>query len=473
MSLIECLVAVALIVIVLTPTTWFVIEGNRVSYVAHLRAEATNLATQALEGIQLEAAQGQLPAGFQSQTQSVDETAGRKTVFKIATTWSTTTQGTDTSICASGSGPSQQIWVATASVTWAGSGSGSPVVQTTEISPAQAGALQFASGELALRLSLDGGATNLYLASRVTATVTGVWTGAGSAPSVPSGESTSATDTSGAPAPGGCIVFSDLDVAAGWVYNVSFAGNPTVVSQQEYSDANPNRALHINNIILQAGVPDIVTVEVNTSSTVNVNYVKPGTACNGSGALTTPATSSVIPVSVSNTGLSYTAYPPSSGPTWVAYGAASFTSVALFPTTLQTGMWDGDMPYGAPNWSGWGTHGLAVCTVGITTAGSSSSVSLPLYPLVLHFTSGTAASITATETGEAGGYTFSLANPSSSTSSTSLPLGEYTVSDSNGPISLSGTPVLVWLSPAGECFGASGVTTPPATCTGSSLSVPA
>jgi Tfp pilus assembly protein PilV len=469
MSLIECLVAVVLIVIILTPTTWFVIEGNRVSYATHLRAEATNLATQSLEGLQLEAAQGQLPAGFQSQTQSVDETAGRKTVFKISTTWNTVTQGTNTSICASGAGPSQQIWVAKSSVSWLGPSGNSPVVQTSEISPAQAGALQFSSGELAVRLSLDGTAANLYLASQVTATVQGVWTGTGAAPAVPGGEKITARASSGGAAPGGCVVFSDLDVATGWTYNVSFAGNPNIVSQQEYSDANPNGPLQVNNIVLQAGVPDIVTVEVNAASTVNLNYVNKGVGCTGTPtAPSSPATTSPIPVSVSNTTLSYPAYPPSSGPTWIAYGTKAISSVALFPTTLQTTIWAGDMPYGAPNWSGWGTKGVAACTVS-TVAGSSNAVNLPLYPLIL--TGGPWIGLTATETGEAGGYAFAL-QTAGSTSATSLPLGEYTLSDSKGPISAGGSPV-VWLSPTSECSGPTGATTPPAPCTGNTLSAPA
>src|ERR1039458_2166425 len=86
LSLIECIVAIALLVIILAPTTLFVIEGNRFSAGAHLQAEANTLATQALEGLQAEATQGALPGGFQSSTQNVDEINGRTTVFTISTT---------------------------------------------------------------------------------------------------------------------------------------------------------------------------------------------------------------------------------------------------------------------------------------------------------------------------------------------------------------------------------------------------
>ena len=109
-----------------------------------------------------------------------------------------------------------------------------------------------------------------------------------------------------------------------------------------------------------------------------------GAGCTASGGVAVPpATTSVLPVSVSNSSLTYTSYLPSIGPTWVAYGPSGFSSVALFPTTLQTGMWYGDVPYGAPNWSGWGTSSCPPTYVNITTAGSSASVNMPLYPLTL------------------------------------------------------------------------------------------
>ena len=50
-SLIECVVAVALLVIVLVPTTIFVIEGESAASQAHLESEATTLADQALNGL--------------------------------------------------------------------------------------------------------------------------------------------------------------------------------------------------------------------------------------------------------------------------------------------------------------------------------------------------------------------------------------------------------------------------------------
>ena len=129
LSLIECVVAIALLIIIILPTTIFIIEGQQAASEAHLEAEATTLADQALNGLQAQAARGALPAGFQSTAQSVDEVGGRKTLYTIATTWTPIQQGTNKTICAAGAGISvaQQIWLVTATVTWNGmSGYGKP-----------------------------------------------------------------------------------------------------------------------------------------------------------------------------------------------------------------------------------------------------------------------------------------------------------------------------------------------------------
>ncbi len=264
----------------------------------------------------------------------------------------------------------------------------------------------------------------------MTATVKGVWTGSGSAPSVPAGETTTSTDRSGAPAPGGCIVFSDLDVDPGWVYDISSAGNPTIVSQQEYSDANPNGALQVNNIVLQAGVPDIVTVEVNTSSTVNINYVEPGTSCTGSvgSALAARHLERDTRLGLEHEPLLHL-LPAIGRPDLGCLWNEPVHFARPLPDDAADAIWAGDMAYGAPNWSGWGKNALAACTANITTAGATTSVNLPLYPLVLKFTGNPPSNPTATESGEAGGYSFSLYNTGVN-SSTSLPLGEYSLSDS-------------------------------------------
>jgi len=80
----------------------------------------------------------------------------------------------------------QQIWFVTAVVTWPKMDGNSPVVQTTEIAPAQAGAVQQFAGEVAVRLTVD---------ERAPSWPTGdcddhrPWQGSGADPAAPSGTS--------------------------------------------------------------------------------------------------------------------------------------------------------------------------------------------------------------------------------------------------------------------------------------------
>jgi len=458
-SLIECIVAIALLVIILLPSTIFIIDGNRFSYESHLQAEATTLATQAIEGLQAQAGQGLLPGGFQSTTQSVDEIQNRKTIYTISTTWTTVRQGTNQSICTSGVGPSQQIWLAQVSVSWNNMQGASPVVQTTEISPGQAGAFQQSAGELAVALSLDGTTTNLYTGSTVRATLTGAWGNGNPIPAVPNGQRITARGRSSASRggpPSGCIIFQSMDPTQGWVYTLSLANNPTIVSGQEYSDSNPNGPLVVQNIKLQAGVPQILPVVVNAGTPLAINYVAPATSCSGApGALVPPATTSEIPVTVSNTNLTY------ANNQWIAYGASPFTSLLLYPYSNQTQIWAGDGNNGNQ-----ATYGVVPvvdtpCTVNAAAGSGGTSVNLRLYPLSFTY-SGAPASLTAQEVGGSG-YTYALAY-AAGTSATSLPLGQYKLGDGAGGVTVAGNAAVVWVTPTGECVVASATASPPNPC---------
>jgi Tfp pilus assembly protein PilV len=448
LSLIECIVAIALLVIILAPTTLFVIEGNRFSAGAHLEAEANTLATQALEGLQAEATQGALPGGFQSSTQNVDEINGRTTIFTISTTWTTITQGTNQSLCTNNAGVTQQIWLATASVSWNNMQGAKPVTQTTEIAPGQAGAFQESAGELAVALSLDGTLTNLFLGQNVRASVTGIWTGSGSARAVPSGQRITARARS-APsrgaAPTGCLIFSNLDPQ--YTYTLSFAGNPTIVSGQEYSDSNPNGPLTVQNINLQAGVPFVLIEQIDNGTTVAIKDVSPAAACTSNTAPAAPVTTSPIPVSVNNTSLTYPVH------TWVASGGTTpFNSLLLFPYSTLTQIWAGDGANGNQ-----ATYGGTPCTV-VTAVSTSVIADLPVYPLTFTYT-GSPAALTATEVGGSA-FAYSLAF-AGGTSATSIPLGEYNLSYDGGAVTILSVPVVVWVTPSGECISTTG-TLPPA-----------
>ncbi len=476
-TLIELLVAIVVILIILIPTAVFIIQAQKAVSAEHLQAEAINVATRQLENLQLEAAQGSLPTGTSTVTYPVAEAGSRITDFKVKTSWTVITQGTNQSICTSDADVAQQIWLVTAVVTWPKMSGASPVVQTTEIAPAQAGAVQQFAGEVAVRLTYDG--TSPFLADPVTATVTGQWSGIPSSePAVPGGtfktetESTASTSTS---VSDGCIVFQNLDAYSdaygSYVYSLSFAGNtgpPPLVASNDKADSNPGGALTVQVPTLEPGVPDVVTVTLDTGTTVNIFYTGPGGSCTNApgSALAPPISPSTIPVSVYNT-----LYTASSNNTWVPYGTTPFSSLLLFPWSGVTSLWTGDQPNSKP--SAYSSYTPVPSTCGVNAvSGGQVLVYLPVYPLNLTVT-GSPSSMSAKEVA-GNAYTMALnLNSGATQSNTSLPLGEYQLFDNNGSI----TPAYyVWVTPAGECKAATAptsTTTPPAqsACNGATLAV--
>jgi len=466
-SLIECVVAVALLVIVLVPTTIFVIEGESAASQAHLESEATTLADQALNGLQAEAARGNLPAGFQSVTQSIDEVSSRKTTYTISTTWTPIVQGTNKTICAAGVGVSvaQQIWLVTASVTWTGMGGQAPISATTEIAPGTDGGMQQSSGELAV--SLDSGVgTAIFKGAAVTATMKAAWTSPGgeSQPGVPSGQYISESQTSVNTTNGkfdGCLIFQNLDATLGWVYTLSFAGNGDITQSQEYSDDNPNGAYTVQNITLQVGVPQIMTVDLNIGTQINVVYTQgPAGSCTSvpTGPLTVPATTSEIPITVNNTGLTnYT------NDDWVAYASGGLTGlplsdVYLYPSySSLTSIWLGD---------GQESEQASPCQVN-PGSGLAQTVYLQLYDLDLGVTgAGSGSPLVATDKGPQAGQYYLYA-ASGGHSKTDLPLGQYTIAESSGTavtylVGGVPTPAEVWVTEGGNCL--SSAPTAPSPC---------
>jgi hypothetical protein len=170
-----------------------------------------------------------------------------------------------------------------------------------------------------------------------------------------------------------------------------------------------------------------------------------------------PLPTNGVPVSVSNTLLNGYV---TSGDTWSGIGTAPITSLLLFPWSGVTSVWTGSQTY---------SYSAGSCPVNAT--GGSPTVYLPVYPLVLTGVSTSATSLTATEA-SGGSYALAL-NLVSGTSRTSVPLGEYTLSDDGGtPPNV--TPPYVWVTTAGECFDTIVEATPPhPTCSAASLAVTA
>jgi hypothetical protein len=451
------------ILIVLVPTAIFIIQAQKAVSAEHLRAEAINVATRQLETLQLEAAQGTLPTGSSTVTYPVAEAGSRVTKFKVKTSWTVITQGTNQSICASNADVAQQIWVVTAVVTWPKMDGNSPVVQTTEIAPAQAGAVQQFAGEVAVRLTYDG--TNPFLSDPVTATITAHWQGSGADPVAPSGtfktetESTASTSTT---VSDGCIVFQDIDAYSdangSYSYTISFAGNtgpPPLAAGGEQADSNPGGALTVNILSLTPGLPHPVTVTMNTGTPLTVGYYNGSGSCKTApgSALSPPLPSNGVPLSVGNSFLA------PNNPA-VFFSSAPINSLLLFPWSGVTSLWTGDQAYSASAGS---------CPVNAT--GGSPSVYLPVYPLNIKVT-GAASTLTAKEVA-GGGYAMTLNfNSGSGKWATSMPLGEYGLYH-DGSATLNVSPNYVWVTAAGVCTDTSIevplppslVPSPPSSCT--------
>jgi hypothetical protein len=339
----------------------------------------------------------------------------------------------------------------------------SPVVQTTEIAPAQAGAVQQFAGEVAVRLTVDG--TNPFLADPVHATITAHWQGSGADPAAPSGtfktelESTASTSTT---VSDGCIVFQDIDAYSDangtYNYTISFAGNtgpPSLAAGGEQADINPpGGALTVAIPPLTPGIPHPVTVTMNTGTPLTVGYYNGSGSCTTApgSALSPPLPSNGVPLSVGNSFLA------PNNPA-VFFGSAPIPSLLLFPWSGVTSLWTGDQAYSASAGS---------CPVNAT--GGNPSVYLPVYSLDVKVTAGSASTMTATEVA-GGAHAMVLNLKSGAEWNTSMPLGEYGLSH-DGSATRNVTPY-VWVTASGVCTDNVIEASPPSGCNGSSVNVTA
>ncbi|HEV2360325.1 MAG TPA: type II secretion system protein, partial [Acidimicrobiales bacterium] len=214
MTLLEVVVALAVLAIILTPTMLLVLQTGSSANQDRLRTEAVNLATARLESIISNANYGVISPGQAISAVSVVENGGRLSDgFQVAVTYDAVTTSHQ-SLCSTSSGsiaPAQE-YVVTATVGWKGDG-GDPVVQRTYLAPEQAGAVPGIAGELSV--PIDGANGTSYSGGQpVQVTVVGVETES-NPPATPSGQVTfeSGSTTSG------CITFTNLD-PNGWAYDV-------------------------------------------------------------------------------------------------------------------------------------------------------------------------------------------------------------------------------------------------------------
>jgi len=482
-GLVEVLVALLVLALVVLPLTEVLITTHSSANTLHRRAEAADLATQALESAQYQSAAGSpLTTGVTTS----NETSGTD-AFTVALDLAVLPQSGVGTLCTAPPGAtSTQVWQATATVSWGGSGaSGDSVVERALISPAQADLANTNAGEIAVPVytttlssmstttttSSPGSPaalpTTLETATPISVTVTGRCSLSSCAP--PSGSPLpvlTETENTGAT---GCAVFPNLWAATGWLYTVTVSGNAGWVDPNELSDATTARG--VPSLAPLAITPDSVTqptgqivldqgapVTVNFSDTANpsakpapflpVTFVSPG-ACGSAGLCVL--------------GDATTAF---------ATGSSSAQTALVFPfpsagnnyTVYSGGTSDAD-----PTASYYGTS--VVATKLLASAATVASVTLPVYPLSLKVTvKSDAGSVTQLVAKDSGGDTIVLNYTSGGTSSlTGLPLGEFTLgattTGSNSAVSLSsGGQAYMWVTPTGVCASSSPITPGSSVC---------
>ncbi|MGA2528185.1 MAG: prepilin-type N-terminal cleavage/methylation domain-containing protein [Acidimicrobiales bacterium] len=230
-GIIEMVVSLAIFAIVALPITHIIVTTEASSNNLHLRAEATDLATQALESAQYKTQNGVNPtAGTTTGTQY---SGGDKFTVAVSFTLAPGT-GTSSSICIAPPGQlSSQIWKVTATATWGAGGQNGQVIETTLVSPAQVDLADTNAAEIAVPIftALDN-PNSLEVAASVSMTITGTCTLTGGCGSVPGNETTGpVTSNSGS---SGCVVFTGLYAGTGEEYSISVTPPSGYVDPNEY-----------------------------------------------------------------------------------------------------------------------------------------------------------------------------------------------------------------------------------------------
>lgn len=480
-SLVEVLVAVLLLTLIGLPITFILISTQKSSNTFHLRAEATDLATQALETAQYETANGVNPtSGTTTSTQYSGGDAFTVSVdFELVAG-----TGASSSLCATPSGTtSSRIWSVKATTAWLGG----KVVETTLVSPSYADLADLNAAEIAVPV-YNADDSTFETTTPINISVQGSCA-SGSCGTIPSNESLSESANTGST---GCAVFPDLYAGAGVTYTITASSNPGYVDPNELSDnptapgdptrtgvsVQPNTVTVLSDpFILAQGA--LTTVEFQTC-----NFVTSDTT-----SVTCTADASVspapdLPISVQSPTLLCSALAAETcvlGNGTATGGFSStlpFQTALLFPgpaTTPNYSAWAGDQADAEPSYDG--DYGADVATSFTASSGAAVTVTLPVYPLSLTVTkvnsdAGTLSAFTAADVG--GGATLSW--PASGSSAVGLPLGQFeigaVVSGTNSTVSSGGSsPVYVWILPTGVCESSTPLTSPCSSPSTSAISV--
>ena len=492
-GLVEAVVSIALLALIVAPITRLVVTTEASSNSMHLRAEAGDLATQALETAQYQTANGVSPtAGVTTATQysGADK-------FTVATDWELAV-GTGTStVCIAAPGqPSSRIWTVKATVNWGTTGAqkGS-VALTTLVSPQLADLADTNAAEIAVPIYNSDDST-LETTVAMSVNVVGSCSGSQcSGETVPGNEKTSATANTGST---GCAVFTNLFAGAGWSYSVTVTPpspyvDPNELSAQSTASGLPLRtAVQVQaNTVTVVANPNIILApgELTSIGFKTVNFVS---GSNDAGVAPAP----YLPISLESSTLLCTALAPNTcvmgnGSSTGAFSYSVPQTALLYPGPAVTGVtpnyygWAGDQADSIPTWqdqngvSAYGTNtptsfqavSNTTATPATCTALILTGLCLPVYPLNLTLTVKSGTTVTAMSVADAtGGDTLSLNKISGTSYQTGLPLGQFQLKATGTGNNATVSPAYVWILPSGVCTFSS-VQSTPVGCTPSTSAI--
>lgn len=453
-SLVEVIVALALVTIVMLGG-FMALDYTQSSSAQQMNIlEATNLATKYEEMFQAYAYQnsGNMSPGSFTYNDTVGNVTFTTSVsFQITTPTGTAT--TPTAICLSTStSETGEVWVITAKVTWPDMTGAQPVVQTTELAPGEAGVRSLRKATVGVELEgsngqpLSGQTLNYVISEEQ------VGTGAGSPPALPNSGQTNYSTSSG------CAVVNRLTASPNWDYVLTVSGNPGWVSSQELSDQTTTQpatgwqtvstgevTIAKPPIQLAQGQNELVSLQPTTYNCNIPNSTPASIPASCDAGNFAPAAD--IPVTVGNSAITGGFYAFGDQPS-----TATPASVLLYPYTTGYSVWAGDSIQASPGWVGYtaALNGNPV-TISVSSNGNGT-VNVPVYRLAV---SGAGGPVTAIA--QAGvGLSYSLL-PSGGNYAAGLPLGQY-------ELEVNGTPCspdpYVWITPAGWIASPTATATP-------------
>lgn len=470
-SVVEVVIAVLVLIAVSLPVTFALISTEAGSNSLHMRAEATDLATQTLETQEYEMANGTVPTSG-TQTSTVYSGSDQFSVTLSSQLVTGTGAGT---LCTAASGAtSSRIWAEKAIVSWSTGDSNPSVIETTLVSPTYADLADIDAAELAV--PVYNAQESLETTTPIDISVQGACNGG--CGTVPSGEVISSSANTGTT---GCAVFPNLyagTTSAPAVYTLTVTGTTPTATPGWVDD---NELAPAAYAATASGPPTISNVDV-TENEVTIpqqsfvmsqgdNTTVGFQTESFSGGTSTVKPAADIPVSMESSTLLCSG----DNTCTMGNGSTAFTTATpevalLFPgpaTSPNYSLWAGDAADSVPGYMGY--YGTAVATSASITAGATSSVILNVYPLTLALTiqsaAGTVSALSVTDA--SGGDTMALNyTTNATTSATGLPLGQFLLQ-----ATLTGTQSIsvhyIWILPNGVCSSASYMSSP---CTSPSTS---